>query len=177
MLMPRGPATAQQTTNAAAIRTLHPFPSIEPGRTHMGRTVRLGFGTGHEAPNQPISGGEGTGRWHGSGSSQEGGDAGRFAACRGGQQAGEFQDGSQVWLRSVRHKHISERIPNPISRAEFLGVSGPRLMEQVARFRFLFGSSVLYRSSSAQLCLNCISGTSPVVLTDQSCKATHAPPP
>ena len=175
--MPRGPATAQQTTNAAAIRTLHPFPSIEPGRTHMGRTVRLGFGTGHEAPNQPISGGEGTGRWHGSGSSQEGGDAGRFAACRGGQQAGEFQDGSQVWLRSVRHKHISERISNQISRAEFLGVSGPRLMEQVARFRFLFGSSVLYRSSSTQLCPNCTSGTSPVVLTDQSCKATRAPPP
>ena len=174
--MPRGPATAQQTTNAAAMRTLHPFPSIQPGRTHMACTVCLGFGAGCEAPNHCISGGKGTGRWHGSGSSPEGGYAGRFAACRGGQQAGEFQDGSQFWLCSVHHKLISERISNQISRAEFLGVSGPRLMEQVVRFRFLFGSSVLYRSSSTQLCPNRTSGTLPVVLSDNSCKAAHAPP-
>ena len=95
----------------------------------------------------------------------------------GGLHACKFQDGSQFWLRSVRHKHISERISNQISRAEFLGVSGPRLMEQVVRFRFLFGSSVLYHSSSTQLCPNCMSSTLPVVLTDPSCKATHAPPP
>ena len=62
---------------------------------------------------------------------------------QGGVQACTFQDSGQFLLPRVLRQYTSEPISKQKWRAEFLGGSGPRLIEQVVRFRFYFDGSVL----------------------------------
>ena len=62
---------------------------------------------------------------------------------QGGVRACTFQDSGQFLLPRVLRQYTSEPISKQKWRAEFLGGSGPRLIEQVVSFRFYFDSSVL----------------------------------
>ena len=134
-LMPRGTATAQLTTDAAALPALQPLPIIEPGRTCMGNTPPVSFWVGLDEPRDWSSGSGGTGGVAGDWLLARDREQGALHSWHARMLVCTFLDPGKILLCSVLGQYVSEVVSKPIMQGQFLGGSGSGLPYQVIRFR------------------------------------------